>query len=152
MTSKGRLLGRILVTGAILLSFTGKAESQGGGRPGSFGGELRGITQFTGRIVCIGCSLQEARKAQPQLTNLYQLSPATSRQGPVVMQVETFPDPHERRRWESIVGLSHLLQMRATEQVFKELTAEENLFKTLTVTGLLRSTSVLDISRVEVNG
>jgi hypothetical protein len=152
MTIKGKILGRILLTGAILLSFTGKADSQGGGRPGSFGGELRGITQFTGHVVCIGCSLPEARKAHPDLTNLYQLSHTNPQQGQVVMQVETFSDPHERMRWESIVGLSHLLQMRATEQVLKELTAEENLFKELTVTGLLRSTSVLDINSVEVNG
>jgi hypothetical protein len=153
MTIKGKILGRILVTGAILMSFTGRVESQGpGGGPGSFGGELRGITQFTGHVVCIGCSLQEARKAQPHFTDLYQLSQANPRQGQVVMQVESFSDPHERMRWESIVGLSHLLQIRATEQVFKELTAEENLFKKLTVTGLLRSTSVLDIDSVEVNG
>src|SRR5215210_2115025 len=153
MTIKGKILGRILVTGAILMSFTGRVESQGpGGGPGSFGGELRGITQFTGHVVCVGCSLQEARKAQPHFTNLYQLSQSNPRQGQVVMHVETFSDPHERMRWESIVGLSHLLQIRATEQVFKELTAEENLFKKLTVTGLLRSTSVLDIDSVKVNG
>jgi len=152
MTIRGKILGRILVTGAILMSFTGRAESQGGGRPGSFGGELRGITQFTGHVVCIGCSLPEARKAQPHLTNLYQLSHVNPQRGQVVMQVETFSDPHERMRWESIVGLSHRLQMRATEQVFKELTAQENLFREFTVTGLLRSTSILDIDSVKVNG
>ena len=152
MTIKGRILSRVLITGVILMSCTGRVESQvPGGGLGSFGGEVRGITRFTGHVVCVDCSLQEARKAQPTLSNLYQLSQANPEKGQVVMQVETFFDPAERMRWESIVGLSHRLQMRATDQVFKELTAEKNLFKELTVTGLLRSTSVLDINSVKVN-
>lgn len=150
MINKGKIFGALLVTGAILMSFMGKVESQ---EPrGSFGGELRGITQFTGQVVCAGCSLQEARKAQPQLTNLYQLSHVNPEQGQVVMRVKTFSDPHERMRWESIVGPSHQLQIRVTDQVFKELTAEENLFRELTVIGLLRSTKVLDIDSVKVSG
>jgi len=144
MTNKGKIFGTLLVTGAILMSFTGRVESQA--PRGSFGGELRGIMQFTGQVVCAGCSLQEVQKTQPQLTNLYQLSHVNPEQGQVVMWVETFSDPHERMRWESIVGPSHQLQIRVTDQVFQELTAEENLFRKLTVTGLLRSTRVLSQS------
>jgi len=153
ITTRGKILSRVLVTGAILLSFMGRGEGQSSGSgPGSFGGELRGITQFTGRVVCVGCSLEEARKANPDLSRLYQLNQVNSEQGQVVMHIGTFSDPQERMRWESIVGLSHQLKMRATAQVFRELTAEENLFKELTVTGLLRSTSVLDIDSVKVSG
>lgn len=135
------------------MGLTVQAEGRPSGTgPGSFGGELRGVTEFTGHIVCVNCSLQEARAAQPHLTKLYQFTHVNPEQGQVVIQVETFLDPAEQMRWDSIVGPSHQLQMRATDNTIKALTAEENLFKTLTITGLLRSTSVLDIHRVEVSG
>jgi hypothetical protein len=137
---------------AALLSLGIVAGVQGqgpSGVPGSFGGELRGITQFTGRVVCVGCNLEETRQAQPNLSDLYQLN---YEQGRVVMQVDSFSDSAEHRRWESIVGLSHQLHARATDEVLKALTAEENLFKPMTVTGLLRSTRTLDIDSVKVEG
>jgi hypothetical protein len=68
------------------------------------------------------------------------------------MQVESFSDSAEHRRWESIVGLSHQLHGRAPDAVLEELTAEENLFKLLTITGLLRSSRTLDIESVKVEG
>lgn len=153
MVITGNIIRKVLVTGAILLSLTVRVEGQvPGGGLGSLGGELRGMTQFTGHVVCVDCSLQEAREAHPQLTNLYQLIHVDPEQSQVVMQVETFSDPAERMRWESVVGLSHQLQMRTTDDVFQALTAEENLFKELTVTGLLRSTRVMDVNSVRVSG
>jgi hypothetical protein len=68
------------------------------------------------------------------------------------MQVESFSDSSEHRRWESLVGLSHHVRARTSNHVFEELSAEENRFKKMTVTGLLRSTRTLDIESVKVEG
>jgi len=51
-----------------------------------------------------------------------------------------------------LVGLSHQLSARAPDRVFEELMAEENLFKQVEVTGLLRSNRTFDISQVRVMG
>jgi len=147
--TKKILGGSVVATLMSLSIISGVYAQESNGVPGSFEGELRGITQFTARVVCVGCDLAEARQAQPNLNRLYQLN---YEQGQIVMQVESFSDSAEHRRWESIVGLSHQLHARATDSVFKELTAEENLFRPVTVTGLLRSTRTLDIDSVKLEG
>ena len=139
----------IAMTAALLHGFTSVAWSQvaGGGR--SFGGELRGITQFTGEVVCVGCSLEEAQKVRARSGDLYLLK---HQEGQVVLSVDAFQDAAEHARWQSIVGLSHQLTVRAPERVFHELTAEANLFKKVIVTGLLRSDRTFDINSVQVSG
>jgi hypothetical protein len=115
-----------------------------------FGGELRGMTQLRGEIVCVGCSLGEARAARRNAGNLYLLQLNNGEQ--TVRRVDSFFDPAEHKRWEDIAGLSHRLSARAPERVLDELTAEENLFKEVTVTGLLRGTRTFDIGSVRVTG
>lgn len=72
--------------------------------------------QVTGYVVCAGCSLEEARAAQPSLSGLYQL---THDEGQVVLNVLSFYDPAEAARWQNIAGLTHQLQVRAEDQVFQ---------------------------------
>jgi hypothetical protein len=145
-----KILSGSVVVAVMSLSVISGVYAQGpGGVPGTFGGELRGITQFTARVVCVGCDLATVWQAQPGLNRLYQLN---HERGQMVMQVESFTDPAEHRRWESIVGLSHQVNGRAPDAVLKELTAEENLFKIMTITGLLRSSRTLDIDSVKVEG
>jgi hypothetical protein len=112
-----------------------------------FGGALRGMTRLTGEVICVGCSLQEAREARQNAGDLYLLRHPD---GQVVLRVDSFYDPAEHIRWESIAGLSHRLSARAPAWVFAELMAEENLFKEVEVTGLLRSNLTFDISQVRV--
>lgn len=104
-----------------------------------FGGELRGIVRVRGFVVCFNCTLREARKNQPALTRLYQLSHGNKR---AVMKVEWV---NERAWWESIVGLSHRLQVRGSEKVLEKLWTEENLFEDMEIIGLLRPTRMFDI-------
>ena len=147
--TKKILSGSVVVT-AMSLSIISGVYAQGpSGVPGTFGGELRGITQFTARVVGVRCDLATVRQAQPGLNRLYQLN---HERGQMVMRVESFSDSAEHRRWESIVGLSHQLNGRAPDAVLQELTAEENLFKLMTITGLLRSSRTLDIDSVKVEG
>jgi hypothetical protein len=143
-------VGKTLRTGfGVTLLLTGLATSVwgqvgGGGFP--FGGELRGITQFRGSVVCVECSIEEVRAADPHLTGLYELR---HDQGQVVMKIDTID---ERARWESILGLSDRISVRAPDSLFRELTAEENLFKEVEIVGLLRNTRTLDIGDITVLG
>jgi hypothetical protein len=65
------------------------------------------------------------------------------------MQVDMI---NERARWESILGLSDRISVRAHDALFQRLTAEENLFKEVAIVGLLRNTRTLDIGDVVVFG
>ena len=44
------------------------------------------------------------------------------------------------------------LQVRAQDGLFQQLTAEENLFKDVEITGLLSTTRALDIFEVTISG
>jgi hypothetical protein len=135
-------LGVILLFAGVTTSAWGQVA--GGGF--SFGGELRGITQLRGKVVCVECSLEEVRAAQPRLTGLYELH---NGQEQVVMAVDTI---NERARWQSIVGSSDRIAVRIPDSLFHRLTAEENLFKEVEIVGLLRNTRTLDISDVAILG
>jgi hypothetical protein len=65
------------------------------------------------------------------------------------MKIDTID---ERARWESILGLSDRISVRAPDSLFRELTAEENLFKEVEIVGLLRNTRTLDIGDITVLG
>jgi hypothetical protein len=150
MTMWRNIFRKSLVTVFILVSLTTSAWGQ---RPGlgpiPFGSGFQGFTEFTGQIVCVGCSLEEVRKTRPRLHNLYQLN---HEQEQIVIQIDSFADPSERHYWQTVVGLTDKVSVRAATDVLKELTTEENLFKEMIVTGILRSTRTLDIGSVRVKG
>jgi hypothetical protein len=56
---------------------------------------------------------------------------------------------NEPQRWSALVS-SPYLWVRAKASVLQQLTAEENLFQELEVTGLLRDTRTFDIHTVKV--
>jgi len=138
---------RISVVGALLFAgLTTAAHSQvAGGGLSAFGGESRGTVQFAGKVVCVGCSLEEVQQAHPSAHDLYLLR---HRQGQVVMQVETV---NEQPLWHSLAWPPRLW-VRAADQLFAQLTAERNLFKEVEITGLLRNTRTFDVFDVTVHG
>ena len=146
MTPIRKMLG-IGVAAALLLTglITG-AQALGPGGRGlpSLGGELRGMTQITGSVVCVGCNLNEVRAAQPGVHQLHQLNHP---HGQLVMTVESV---NEATRGENIIGLSHQISVRAPASLFRQLTAEENLFKEVVILGLLRSNRTLDIGEITI--
>jgi len=146
MVTVGNTLRTALGVTLLLVGIATSAWGQAAGGGFSFGGEFRGITQFKGRVVCVGCSLEEVQAAQPHLTNLYELQHV---QGRVVMRVDAI---NERDRWESILGLSDRIAVRTPDRIFRQLTAEENLFKEVGIVGLLRNTRTLDIGDVMIFG
>jgi hypothetical protein len=136
------LVAAVLLLGAI----EADAVPPGTGGMGSFGGETRGITRFWGTIVCVNCSLDEARAANPRLHRLYAFD---SKRGQVVMNMD---EVDERAWWDSIAGLSNVVRMRVPDRVLHGLMAEENLFKKVQITGLLRKTGTFDIGAVSILG
>jgi hypothetical protein len=148
-TSMATLSKRIRINVAVALLLAGlttSAHSQvAGGGLSSFGGESRGTVQFAGKVVCVGCSLEDVRQAHPHQHDLYLLR---HRQGQVVMEVETV---NEQPLWNSLTWPPRLW-VRAADQLFAQLTAEQNLFKEVEITGLLRNTRTLDVFDVTVRG
>jgi len=49
------------------------AQGQGTNGPSSFGGELRGSTEIKGKVLCVGCTVDDVLNAQPEEHNLYLL-------------------------------------------------------------------------------
>lgn len=146
MTTSSRTIGFGMIGALLLVGIITSVYAQvpGGGLT-PFGGELRGTIQITGKVVCVGCSLEEMQKAHPNETNLYQLG---YRDGQLVMEVNAVSEP---QLW-SYLAWPPRLWVRANDKLFQELTAEKNLFKEVTITGLLRTTRTLDVSNVTVSG
>ena len=104
-----------------------------------------GLLHIKGSVVCRGCSLDEARKAQPSQDQLYQL---THEQGQIVMNVHSVNNSPTWRYF----GWPAEIRVRAQDGLFQQLTAEENLFKEVEITGLLSTTRALDIFAVTISG
>lgn len=134
-----------LTTGAWAQAGGAVPMTAGGGRAGM--GELEGSMTMQGSVVCIDCTLEEARNAHPNVSDLYQLTRATPGEGHIVMKVN---EVNNKMWWETLVGLSHRLPVRAEDHVWKGLAAEENLFKNMQIFGMLQQSRVLDISEVKV--
>jgi hypothetical protein len=112
-----------------------------GGLP-AIGGSVRGILRITGKIICVDCSADEVRRGPSRPGSLYEFD---SNEGRVVINVTHV---NNRARWEAIAGLTQELTIRAPEPILEELTAEENLFREVEITGLLRSTRVVDVGGI----
>jgi hypothetical protein len=95
-----------------------------------------------GTVICAGCSLDELRKTQPGQHQFCQL---THTQGQVVMDIHTV---NGSLPWRSASWPGELT-VRAKDELFRQLTAEENLFKEAEITGLFSATRALDIFDVK---
>ena len=147
MAKLGKRIGIGVAAALLLVSMTTGARAQvvPGGGLGSFGGESRGTTLLMGKVVCAGCSLEEVQKAHPNQYNFYQL---THRKGQVVMAVETVSDPQV---WSDF-AFPPRIWVRGQDEIFAQLTDEQNLFKEVEITGLLSNARTLDMFGVTVNG
>jgi len=139
------VLGMLLLA-ASSTSALGQAGIGGGGAgagpSGSVGGETRNVTEFSGRVLCMRCSLEEvgAKQAQDEKM-LYEL---TREQERAVLKLESV---NHAQRWDDL-NLSQRLQVRGEDELWQKLTAAENLRKGVTFAGVLRPTGTLDLSSV----
>jgi hypothetical protein len=142
---------------AALLLSTLADTAYGQGSPQlPYGGAIKGMMQISGTLVCAECTLEDARKAHPEMHDLYLF---THDLGQAVIQVNQVQDSSGRGASESIVGnrweaitWHPQLAVRAPEEEFQKLLAEENMFKEVQLTGTLRSTRTLDVTTVNVIG
>jgi hypothetical protein len=134
------LLVVLMLAGAAVVA---QGQVPGGGS--SFGGSGRGLVIISGHVMCAPCSLDEARKAQPNEHHLYQL---TSRRNQLVMKMTAV---NEAAMFDSLAWPPRLA-VRGPDHLLDRLGAEENLFKEMTITGLLHSTRTLDVFDVAVKG
>jgi len=94
-----------------------------------------------GKIVCLGCSLEDVQKQQPQAHSLYQL---THQRGRIVMQLEEVDD---LRRWQRDT-MSNNLRIRAADEVLAQLTDKQTVQKEVELAGRLGSDHVLDVTGI----
>jgi len=134
-------LGRV----AVGTNNSGAALQVAGGGLSAFGGAGRGMTIIKGNVVCAGCSLEEARKAQPNEHQLYEFM---HQRGQVVMKVSSVNDS---QMWGRFIW-PPWIWVRAQDRVFQQLAAEENLFKEVEIAGLLNNSRTLDIFKVTIHG
>src|SRR5918999_276580 len=141
------VLGALLLAASITsaLGQAGGAGGAGGAGAGTgvaVGGETRSITQFSGRVLCMKCSLEEMRANQTEDDKtLYELVREQER---AVLKLETV---NNARRWDDI-NLSQRLQVRGEDELWQKLTAAGNLRKQVALTGILRPVGTLDLSSV----
>ncbi len=102
-----------------------------------------GLLHIKGKVLCAGCALDELRRTASAGRQLYQL---THEQGQVVVDIRSvngFP------AWHSFSWPGEI-RVRAQDELFHKLIAEENLFKEVEITGLLSTTKALDIFDVKI--
>lgn len=123
--------------------------------PGPFGGELRGMTRLTGKLVCTDCSLAQLREdlAGQMPDQLYEFQ---NREQKVVFRVSAVgdlahtgnQDASQAGHWQAIAGLSKRVVVRADESLWQTLTAQDNRQKQVELNCWLRSTGTLDIAEM----
>ena len=112
-----------------------------------FGGSVRSMIQFTGTIMCVDCDLADLEQIQPGIEgDFYQLNYEGQR---LVINITAVTG--QENGWGSIAWPPNLY-VRTKPSTFQKLVAEENLFKTIEVTGLIRGTRRLDIMTLVVQG
>lgn len=140
MAALGKILGIGAAAVLLLAATTPVALGQAVGGGSSFGGGSRGFIKIKGKVICAGCTLDEVRAAQPNSHDLYEL---THRRGQMVMEVN---EVNNSGMWD--LAWPPRLAVRSRDSLFNQLIAEENMFKEVQITGVVRSTRTLDIFEV----
>jgi hypothetical protein len=100
--------------------------------------------QINGSVVCSQCRLEDVQQAHPQERDLYQLS---SKHGPLVFKVASVNDPATF----NAVAWPLRLWLRASDDVLRQLTAEDTLYKPIGITGILGTARTLDVTDVAIS-
>lgn len=98
-----------------------------------------------GSVVCTDCGLEKVRQAQPREHDLYQFS---HKSGQLVFKVIAV----DNQATFNALAWPPRFWVRASDEMLRKLSAEENLFKPIEITGMLSSTRTLDIAEVAVRG
>ncbi|MGE0683483.1 MAG: hypothetical protein AB7P69_21605 [Candidatus Binatia bacterium] len=147
---------RIILGAALVISLVSVSLvfGQSGNTPDFLGG-FSGLTEIRGKILCSACTVDEAKQRTGKTLDVYLLKRGREQAVMHVTGVRSSATGREGvigGRWDAIVGLTNELKVRAEEQLWRQLIAEENLRKTITIKGALHSTQTFDITEVSVDG
>jgi hypothetical protein len=133
----------LLVVGIITQSAWGQVGPTGGFESSALGTGDLGV-QVRGKVICTGCSLEEARNGRSDTlrNHLYHV---VYRQHQLVMEVDWVS---HARRWSHYL-IPHL-RLRGADDLLAKLTAEENLHKAIALSGILSPSRILDVNNVTV--
>jgi hypothetical protein len=135
------------VAATLLLTSLGSAAVAQGFVGGFSSGYARGWhnpLQINGSVVCSGCRLEDVQQAHPQERGLYQLS---NKHGALVFKVTSVNDPATF----NAVAWPPRLWLRASDDVLRQLSAEDTLFKPIGLTGILGTARTLDVTDVAIS-
>src|SRR5215475_2821921 len=137
MTSNGKALVIGVLTFVFLPTLMVEAFGQDGRGPETLGGAFRGMTLIWGKILCVDCTIDEVRKAQPAQHDLYELQKDGQRAVLQVMDVEDSASGRESLlgQWEAVTGSVHELAVRGDSSLCRQLTTEENVQREVEITG-----------------
>lgn len=138
-----KIAATTLVLGGIAI--TTVSHGFVGGFGSGLGRSVRTPLHINGSVVCTECSLEEVKRTQPKEHDLYQFS---HRNGQFIFKVTSVDD----RSFFNALAWPPRLWVRASEETLRQLSAEENLFKPISITGILSSTRTLDIAEVTIGG
>lgn len=148
-----RVMGLVVLVAVLLATSEEQsfARGTGGAGPGAFSGELRGVYQVRGKVLCVGCSVQDVQKASP--THLHDLYTLKNKGQHIVFQITQLQNTASGResllgRWEAITGVTRQLSLRAEDGVWQTLIAPENQRQELQLTGLLQHTGTFDVAEI----
>jgi hypothetical protein len=147
----GKNLGIGLAVFLFVAGMTTQVQGFGGADSGcvhgGVGGSVRSMIQFTGTIMCVDCDLADLEQIRPGIEgNFYQLNYEGQQ---LVINITKVAG--QENGWRAIVWPPNLY-IRTKPSTFQKLVAEENLFKTIEVTGLVRGTRRLDIMDIVIQG
>lgn len=132
----------------VLLAAVGSAAVVQGFIGGFSGGHTSGVRRplhINGSVVCSNCRLDEVRQGQPQERGLYEFM---HKNGQLVFKVTSVDDTST---FQSLAWPPRLW-LRASDDLLSKLSAEENLFKPVGLTGILRPTRTLDVTEMLIQG
>src|SRR5262245_5240644 len=100
----------------------GAEQVPGAGMASNPADHLEREISVRGKVVCLGCKLEDVQQQHPEAHSLYQV---TYQQGQVVMQIDEVDD---LRRWQRDT-MSNTLHIRAADDVLAQLTDEQTMQK-----------------------
>lgn len=141
-----RSVKKSLVTALVFggIGLTAVSHSFVGGGATGLGRSVRTPLHIHGSVVCTDCSLEDARRAQPQEHDFYQFS---HKNGQLIFKVASVDN---KATFDSLAWPPRFW-VRASDETLRKLSAEENLFKPMGITGVLSTTRTLDIAEVAVS-
>lgn len=101
--------------------------------------------QLTGKVLCTGCTLEEARKTHPTIpaTRLYVVQTS---QGQIVTELHWISNP----QWGDRLTIPHVVQLRADDRLVQQLLATANHSQELQATGVLSHMGTLYVHDVKL--